>query len=268
MSPLRHSTNVAARMGRWSARHRKTAIFGWLAFVVASFVVGTAVGLRTIDESDYNVGEARQGDHIIRDGGFRLDEQSELVLVESKTLTADDPAFRAVVGQAVAMLGGFRQVTSVQSPYTAGNEGQISKDGHAALIQFTPEGSFEEADPLHRQDQRRDGQGPEAEPGLLRRAGRLDLDREGARGAVHVAARACRAPVHPAHADHPAARLRIARRRQRAAPARAHLGVRDDGAGRAAEPDRAHGRVDLRGDPADRPRGRRRLLALLRPPRA
>ena len=35
MSPLKHSTNIAARMGRWSARHRKTAIFGWLAFVIA-----------------------------------------------------------------------------------------------------------------------------------------------------------------------------------------------------------------------------------------
>ena len=29
MSPLKQSTNIAARMGRWSARHRKTAIFGW-----------------------------------------------------------------------------------------------------------------------------------------------------------------------------------------------------------------------------------------------
>src|SRR5436853_81948 len=29
--------NVAARMGNWSATHRKTAIFGWLAFVVAPF---------------------------------------------------------------------------------------------------------------------------------------------------------------------------------------------------------------------------------------
>ena len=40
MSPLKHSTNIAARMGRWSAGHRKTAIFGWLAFVVAAFAVG------------------------------------------------------------------------------------------------------------------------------------------------------------------------------------------------------------------------------------
>ncbi len=145
MSPLKHSTNVAARMGRWSARHRKIAIWGWLAFVIASFVIGMGVGLRTIDESDYNVGEARRGDHIIRDGGFEVDEQSEFVLVESKTASAKDPEFRAVVNEALATLDRFPQVTKVQSPYAAGNEGQISKDGHAVLIQFVPKGSFEDA---------------------------------------------------------------------------------------------------------------------------
>ena len=34
MSPLKKSNNIAARMGRWSASHWKTAVFGWLAFVV------------------------------------------------------------------------------------------------------------------------------------------------------------------------------------------------------------------------------------------
>ncbi len=33
MSPLKRSNNIAARMGRWSASHWKTAVFGWLAFV-------------------------------------------------------------------------------------------------------------------------------------------------------------------------------------------------------------------------------------------
>src|SRR5262245_13684622 len=145
MSPLKHSTNIAARMGRWSARHRKTAIFGWLAFVVASFVIGTAVGMQTIDQNDSNVGEAHRADHIIRDGGFRLDEQSEYVLVQSRTKTAADPAFRAVVNDAVAALDRFPQVTKLRSPLAAGNEGQISPDGHSALIQYTPDGSYDDA---------------------------------------------------------------------------------------------------------------------------
>jgi uncharacterized membrane protein YdfJ with MMPL/SSD domain len=145
MSPLKRSTNVAARMGRWSARHRKTAIFGWLAFVVASFVIGGTVGLQTIDPNDMNVGEARKADHIVRDAGFKLDEQMEYVLVQSKTATADDPEFRAVVNQAIAKLEGFPQVTKLRSPLAAGNEGQISADRHSALIQFSPRGSYDEA---------------------------------------------------------------------------------------------------------------------------
>ena len=35
---------IAARAGHWSARHRKTAIFGWLAFIVIVFMVGQSLG--------------------------------------------------------------------------------------------------------------------------------------------------------------------------------------------------------------------------------
>ena len=144
MSPLKRSTNIAARMGRWSARHRKTAIFGWLAFVIASFAVGIAMPMKTIDENDFNVGEARKADHIIRDAGFKVDEQMEYVLVQSDTATASDPAFRAVVNDAITTLDGFKQVEKLRSPFAAGNEGQISADGHSALIQFRPQGTYEE----------------------------------------------------------------------------------------------------------------------------
>ena len=41
--------NLAARMGRWSAAHWKTATFGWLAFVLVAFALGGAVGMKTID---------------------------------------------------------------------------------------------------------------------------------------------------------------------------------------------------------------------------
>ena len=32
--PPARPQNLAHRMGRWSAQHRKKAVFGWLAFVV------------------------------------------------------------------------------------------------------------------------------------------------------------------------------------------------------------------------------------------
>ena len=33
---------LASRAGVWSAQHRKTAIWGWLAFVVIAFMIGGA----------------------------------------------------------------------------------------------------------------------------------------------------------------------------------------------------------------------------------
>ncbi len=39
---------LAARAAHWSARHRKTAIFGWLAFVAIAFVIG-GVGRHQVD---------------------------------------------------------------------------------------------------------------------------------------------------------------------------------------------------------------------------
>ena len=47
--------------------------------------------------------------------------------------------------QTLAKLEGFPQVTNLRSPLDAGNEGQISDDGHAVLIQFSPKGSYEHA---------------------------------------------------------------------------------------------------------------------------
>ena len=144
MSPLKRSTNIAARMGRWSARHRKIAIFGWLAFVIASFAVGIAMPMKTIDENDFNVGEARKADHIIRDAGFKVDEQMEYVLVQSETATASDPAFRAVVNDAITTLDGFKQVEKLRSPFAAGNEGQISAGRPFGADPVQPQGTYEE----------------------------------------------------------------------------------------------------------------------------
>ena len=38
------SHNLAARMARWSSKHRKRAFWGWLAFVIVAFAIGNGDG--------------------------------------------------------------------------------------------------------------------------------------------------------------------------------------------------------------------------------
>ncbi|HWL33586.1 MAG TPA: MMPL family transporter [Gaiellaceae bacterium] len=146
MSPLKRSNNTAARMGRWSANHWKTAVFGWLAFVVASVVIGGAVGTKYLEQNDLAVGEAGKAAKIV-EAGFPQspDEQGEIVLIQSKTLTADDPAFKAAITDVVKTLDAYPKVRKLDSPLDVGRGDLISDDRHAAMIQFSPKGDYDEA---------------------------------------------------------------------------------------------------------------------------
>ena len=126
--------NLAARMGRWSAQHRKTAIWGWLAFVILAFVIGNAVGLRTADQAHLGVGESGRAQLTV-DNAFPKNAD-EMVLVQSASSSANNLGFRAAVGDAMFRLSQLPYVYAVESPYDPANRSQISADGHSALIRF------------------------------------------------------------------------------------------------------------------------------------
>ena len=119
-------------MGRWSASHKKTAIFGWLAFVVVAFMLGNAVGTKQLDPNKTGTGESGHVDSVLRDEFKQA--QGDQVLIQSTTKTVDDPAFRAAIADVVRTVAGLKQVKKVESPFAAGNAEQISKDRHTALV--------------------------------------------------------------------------------------------------------------------------------------
>ena len=87
--------NLAARAGHWSARHRKTAIFGWLAFVVIAFVLGGAIGTNSLEDEDSGNGSSAVADKAIAKADFpdKADEQI-LITARGGKLTTADPQFR------------------------------------------------------------------------------------------------------------------------------------------------------------------------------
>src|ERR687890_446074 len=57
-SNTKSTNNLAARAGRWSAQHRKKAIFGWLAFVILAVFIGGSGGPKKLSDEEYGIGEA------------------------------------------------------------------------------------------------------------------------------------------------------------------------------------------------------------------
>src|SRR4249919_456893 len=132
----RHSQNLAARMGRWSAAHWKTATFGWLAFVLVAFALGGMVGTTQVDQNAPGPGESGRTQKIL-DEGFKQ-PVGENVLIQSRTLRADDTAFAAAIRDVVARLS---RVAAVQNVH----KGQISSDGHSTLVEFDIRGDRKKA---------------------------------------------------------------------------------------------------------------------------
>ncbi len=118
--------NLAHRMGRWSGTHPKTAIFGWIAFVLIAFFVGNLVGTKTLDPSETGVGESGRAAKTLHDAGFE-EPASETVLIEAKSGTLDDATYRAVVGDLTSRLEGSADVAKVDEP-------MLSEDRQSALL--------------------------------------------------------------------------------------------------------------------------------------
>jgi uncharacterized membrane protein YdfJ with MMPL/SSD domain len=135
------SQNFAARAGRWSARHRKIAVFGWLAFVAIALVGGSAAGLNTFAWQENGPGESGRADKAIFDHFPRHAE--ETVLVQTASGTTADPRFKAAVADVQRRLEGTAHVQHVKGPYAPGNEGQISRDNRSALVSFQLAGDFD-----------------------------------------------------------------------------------------------------------------------------
>ena len=144
-NPARH---LAARMGHWSASHRKLAIFGWLAFVVAAIVIGTAVGTKTIDQSNNNsVGPSQRADQILKAGGFSQSKPlTEIAVIQSKHLTIANPRFQAAIADATRTVAPLANVHDLRWPHGAANRDQVSRDGRTALVEWDMSGKLKAAE--------------------------------------------------------------------------------------------------------------------------
>src|SRR4051812_17045587 len=133
-----HANTFAARAGRWSAQHRKTAIWGWIAFVAVAFVIGGAVGVKK--PGDYiGPGDSGRADQLALNH-FPKDATENVLIQAPKGGSARDAGVRKAVDDTIAAVRGKDRVADIKSPFAKGNENQIAKDGRSVLVTFKVRG--------------------------------------------------------------------------------------------------------------------------------
>ncbi|MGW2589423.1 MMPL family transporter [Streptomyces sp. NPDC001515] len=120
--------NLAARIGVWSAHHRKTAVLGWLLFVVLAAGLGGASGMVEMTDAENGAGDSARAEKILSDAGLGH-RAGELVMVSS-----DRPdGWRKAAAELATALDRTGEVTDLAPPVA-------SKDGTDGLVTFSMKG--------------------------------------------------------------------------------------------------------------------------------
>jgi uncharacterized membrane protein YdfJ with MMPL/SSD domain len=137
----RPKRNIAASVGRWSARHRKIAIIGWVAFVILAFFLGGKVGTQQLTQEQSGVGDSGRAERILENA--YPDKAHEAILLQSPRYTADDPEFRSAVRDVQHRLRAIQGVQKIGDPYAKTNGSVVNKTRHSALLAFEIPGDAE-----------------------------------------------------------------------------------------------------------------------------
>ena len=209
MSTQAHHSNLAARMGRWSAAHWKTATFGWLALVVVAFGVGGRG--RHEEHRSEHAGPGPVGPH-------GQDPRRRVQAARGRERPDPEP-----------LRSGRRRPPS--TPRSTTSSARLEADGvaarparpqssgerrHAALVEFDIRGDKTKAADKSRRSSTRVAERAACASRLLhRRVRRRQRGRRRSTTAYAKRPRERRHALDPAHADHPR-RSRSARSWRRA----------------------------------------------------
>jgi putative drug exporter of the RND superfamily len=92
-APARSRPPIVERIAGWSARHRKTAVFGWFLLVIAVFVGGHMIPATNVQS--YDAGQSGQAEQTLNRLNVTF-PPAESVLIQSRDghTYATDPELR------------------------------------------------------------------------------------------------------------------------------------------------------------------------------
>ncbi len=137
------------RIACWSAKYRKTAIIGWLAFMAAAFIGGQFVTSPGVQQ--YDPGQAGRGEQVLTQLGV-VTPPTESVLIAAKTgerrLEHDTAAqVRRVAHEVESALEALPgSAADIRAPFGPAGSALSARHGLADLVTFTVAGPNADAD--------------------------------------------------------------------------------------------------------------------------
>jgi putative drug exporter of the RND superfamily len=121
-------------LARWSYRHRRLVILGWLLALVGVTLLSKVVG--TAYSNDFNLPHTESTDALalLQAAAPKQSGDNEQIVFESTGgAQVTDPAVKARIESVIQRVHAVPHVSGVVSPFDRGGAGQISRDGTVAF---------------------------------------------------------------------------------------------------------------------------------------
>ena len=148
--PPRSRAPVVERIAGWSARHRKTAVFGWFLLVAVIFVACHQLPAKNLPSND--AGQSGVAEQTLQRLGYTTPPH-EYVLIQSRGSGGPghtfrtDPAMRRAARQVAAALATLPHAArDIATPFGHGGAALVSANGRSALVTFTVPGNINNED--------------------------------------------------------------------------------------------------------------------------
>jgi putative drug exporter of the RND superfamily len=132
---------LVERVACWSARHRKTAVGAWLAFMAAAFIAGQLGGGASVHQ--YDPGQAGQAEQVLAKLAV-VTPPAESVLIQARagdrlpSAAADAAVNKATLQVRAALAALPRAAADIRGPFSGGpaTAAMTASGGLAALVTF------------------------------------------------------------------------------------------------------------------------------------
>jgi RND superfamily putative drug exporter len=125
------------KLARWCFQHRWIVLVGWLVALIGLSAIHGAAGSGYKDEFKLSGTDSFDALNLLQKSAPKASGDQEQLVVAVKDGKLTDPQTKARVETALNAIGKMPHVASVASPFDAGNEAQVSKDGRIAFATVT-----------------------------------------------------------------------------------------------------------------------------------
>src|SRR5258708_5868234 len=117
-TPQQRTPGIVARVGNWSAAHRRIGVVGWIVGLIVALGLSSAVGSNYSNSFSLNGTESERAVDLLKRDFRAQSGDSDQIVFHVRAGSVAEPAVRARIVPVLEQIAHLPHVSGVVSPYS------------------------------------------------------------------------------------------------------------------------------------------------------